>query len=169
MDLISIEKIFKKLSEANVRYVVVGGLAVVAHGYLRFTADIDIFIDLESGNVAKAIQVFSDLGYQPRAPVPITDFNDEEIRTFWIQTKNLKVFSLWNPDQLATEVDIFVEAPMDYCEAEKNSSIFEAGSGLNMRVIGLEDLIHLKLTAGRRKDIDDVENLRKLKAVRDEE
>ncbi len=169
MDLFSLEKIFKNLNEASVRYLVVGGLAVVAHGYLRFTADIDIFIDLEPDNLKKAIPVFSDLGYKPRAPVQIMDFIDPKIRTSWIKEKNLKVFSLWNPINQGTEVDIFVEPPLDFNRAEMNAKVFDSGSGLKIHVIGLEDLIQMKLMAGRRKDLDDVENLNKLKAARDEE
>jgi hypothetical protein len=46
--------IFRALAEARVRYLVVGGLAVVAHGYVRFTADVDLVLDLESGNVERA-------------------------------------------------------------------------------------------------------------------
>ena len=169
MDLTSIEEIFRNLNEANVRYLVVGGLAVVAHGYVRFTADVDIFIDLEPRNVTKAVQVFSDLGYQPRAPVPIVDFIDAETRNSWVRDKNLKVFSLWNPNKSVTEVDLFVEAPMDFNEAAKKSKVFDAGSDLMIHVIGLDDLIHLKLEAGRRKDIDDVENLRNLRDARYDE
>lgn len=78
------------------------------------------------------------------------------------------VFSLWNPAQPGTEVDIFVEPPLNFEEAEKRSEIFEAGPNLKMCVVGLEDLVQLKLAAGRRKDLDDVENLRKLKAARNE-
>jgi predicted nucleotidyltransferase len=168
LDKTSLETIFKRLEEETVRYVVVGGLAVVAHGYLCFTADVDIFLDLEPGNLKKAVSVFSNLGYQPRVPVALHDFISYKARASWIKEKNLRVFSLWNPKEPATKVDLFVEAPMDFDEAEKNSLLFDAGSGIKIRVIGLEDLIRMKLAAGRRRDIDDVENLRKLGAARDE-
>ena len=42
------EPVFLALNEAGVRYVIVGGLAVVLHGYPRFTADLDIVLDLEA-------------------------------------------------------------------------------------------------------------------------
>lgn len=37
--------VFKKLSRRGVKYLVVGGVAVVLHGYTRFTADLDLIID----------------------------------------------------------------------------------------------------------------------------
>jgi hypothetical protein len=57
-----------------VRYLIVGGLAVVAHGYVRFTADFDVVLDLEAENVQRALGVFKSLGYVPRVPVPIEQF-----------------------------------------------------------------------------------------------
>jgi len=39
--------LFKALNDAKVQYVIVGGLATVLHGYARFTADIDLVINLE--------------------------------------------------------------------------------------------------------------------------
>lgn len=40
----SIESLFGALNAANARYLVAGGLAVVAHGLVRFTADVDLFV-----------------------------------------------------------------------------------------------------------------------------
>jgi hypothetical protein len=49
MKLSSFEAIVGALNEAGVRYLVVGGIAVNAHGYLRVTNDVDIVIRLEQG------------------------------------------------------------------------------------------------------------------------
>ncbi|MDQ3031572.1 MAG: hypothetical protein M3Y87_04085 [Myxococcota bacterium] len=51
----SFEPIFRAPDEAGARYVVVGGLAVVLHGYARLTADIDLVVDLAPGEAIKAI------------------------------------------------------------------------------------------------------------------
>lgn len=37
---------FKALNDANVKYVVVGGVATVLHGYARLTMDVDLITDL---------------------------------------------------------------------------------------------------------------------------
>ena len=51
-----IEPLFKTLNDAGIRYVVVGGLAVVLHGYARMTVDVDLILDLEAGPAMKAIE-----------------------------------------------------------------------------------------------------------------
>jgi hypothetical protein len=43
------EPIFAALAERGVRFVVVGGVAVVLHGHSRSTVDLDLVIDPESG------------------------------------------------------------------------------------------------------------------------
>ena len=45
------EPIFAALENGTVRYVVVGGMATVLHGYARLTADVDIIVDQEDGNL----------------------------------------------------------------------------------------------------------------------
>ncbi len=47
MKVDDIRTILRALNDADVRYLIVGGLAVVAHGYVRFTQDIDLVIQLE--------------------------------------------------------------------------------------------------------------------------
>ena len=61
MKLKNIENIFKSLNEADVRYLLAGGLAVVAHGYVRFTADIDIILGMDEKNLKNAMQVLDSL------------------------------------------------------------------------------------------------------------
>ncbi|MGH3849480.1 MAG: hypothetical protein ACRDRT_07245 [Pseudonocardiaceae bacterium] len=49
------EGVFAALADAGVRYVVVGGVATVLHGFARFTADLDIAIDLTADQPSAAI------------------------------------------------------------------------------------------------------------------
>ena len=58
----SIITIVRALNKSGVRYLIVGGLAVVAHGYLRFTADLDLMLDLETANVNRCIDALKTLG-----------------------------------------------------------------------------------------------------------
>lgn len=159
MERLALERIFTGLADARVDYLVVGGLAVVAHGYVRFTADVDLFIQLEKTNLIKAMTVFQDLGYIPRAPVDIMDFVEPEARAKWLDTKNLKVFSLWNPQVPSTEIDVFVEEPFDFEMVKKRAVAFDFGYNIHVPVIGLPDLILMKKTANRPKDRDDIKQL----------
>ena len=69
--------LFKALNDNNVQYIIVGGLATVLHGYARFTADVDLVINLNQEEAEKAINVISSLGLKPRAPVDPMQFTDE--------------------------------------------------------------------------------------------
>ena len=56
MERRSVESLVRALNEAGVRYLIVGGLAVVAHGHARFTGDVDLVVDLEADNARRASQ-----------------------------------------------------------------------------------------------------------------
>ncbi|MDD5308708.1 MAG: hypothetical protein PHU25_15430 [Deltaproteobacteria bacterium] len=159
----SIEEIVKALNGGGVRYLVAGGLAVVAHGYVRFTADLDIILDMDEANLRRAARALSSLGYRPRAPVPLDAFADAKERERWVAEKGLTVFSLWSPQHAATEVDLFVRQPFeDFDKAYAAASRFEIAPGVTMTVVGLDDLFRLKVEAGRPRDAEDIERLQRL-------
>ena len=56
MKLASFEAIVRALSEAGVRYLIAGGLAVNAHGYLRFTKDADFVVQVIPDNIKRAFR-----------------------------------------------------------------------------------------------------------------
>jgi hypothetical protein len=82
-----LSEIFRALDDADVRYLVVGGVAVVLHGHPRFTADLDLVLDLTPTNASAAIETLQRLDYRPRAPVPAEDFAKEEVRRKWRDEK----------------------------------------------------------------------------------
>jgi predicted nucleotidyltransferase len=159
----TLSALFKALKEADVRYMVAGGLAVVAHGYLRFTADIDLFLDMNPKNLEVAVGVFQTFGYRPRPPVRLEEFPDPKKREGWMKEKGLTVFSLWSPDHPATEIDLFVEEPIAFQEAEKRCKQVKVTEGVEACIMGLDDLITLKKRAGRPQDLQDIEKLNALR------
>jgi hypothetical protein len=155
-------RIFDALEKASVRYLVVGGVAVVLHGHLRVTADVDLVVGLESENVKTALRALSALGFRPRAPVLLEQFADAAVRRSWVEDKGLVVFSLWNPATPGTEIDIFVEEPFDF-DAVYQRAVKAEIEGVHVTVVSIDDLIALKRAAGRDKDQDDVRALLSLK------
>lgn len=162
MKLSSIEAIVQSLENANVRYLIAGGLAVVAHGYGRVTFDVDLVIQLNTGNVRKAMQALRMLGYRPFIPVAADDFADPGIRQTWIQEKNMVVFQLHSEQHSETRIDIFVTEPFDFDEEYDQALIAEMLPGLNTRFVRYETLIRMKETAGREKDKEDIRQLKLL-------
>ena len=152
-----------ELNAADVRYLVAGGLAVVAHGYVRFTADVDLILDLESSNLTRAIAALERLGYRPRAPVAFQQFADPDKRAEWRREKGLTVFSLYSSDHALTEVDLFVEPMIDFERAYNDAVRTEVAPGVPATFIGFRDLVRLKQQAGRPQDILDIEKLTSIK------
>ena len=74
------QPVFDALARADVRYAVVGGVAVL-HGHPRMTADLDIAVDLAPEAAAQSIAALTDLGLRPRVPVDASDFADPVART----------------------------------------------------------------------------------------
>jgi predicted nucleotidyltransferase len=157
-----IEWLLMQLAEAGVRYLVVGGVAVVLQGYLRTTADLDLVVDLEPRNLAVAVAVLERLGFHPRPPVALRAFADADERTRWIDEENLQVFSLWHPEMPGFEVDLFVKMPFVFDEAFARASVARLGNS-DVTVASIDDLIAMKQEAGRPRDLEDIHALLALK------
>lgn len=158
-----VQKIVEALNAAGVRYVFVGGLAVIAHGYLRTTQDVDLIIDLDQKNLSAGLHALEELGYQPRLPVSLEQFVNPEIRRSWIREKNMLVFPLWQPSlAYGMTVDIFVECPFDFNEEYDRALWMEFKAGEKAPFVGLERLIQMKKEAARPKDLADIDQLRKV-------
>ena len=159
MERRSVEALVRGLNDGGVRYLIVGGLAVAAHGVLRFTVDVDIVLDFDPQNLRRATKALGALGYRPRAPVPLEQFCDEAARQSWVREKGLTVFSLFSPEHGATEVDLFVEPPFDFDAAYARATRIDIASGVSATFVGRDDLIQMKRLAGRQQDLEDVRRL----------
>jgi len=153
--------VFRALDAAGVRYVVVGGLAVVLHGHPRLTVDLDVVVDLAPEPAAHAIGVLSSLGLLPRLPVPASAFADPDLRGGWVRERNLQVFSLYDPADPFREVDVFATEPLPFEDLFAASKVLTVDS-TSIRVASLEHLIAMKRAVGRPQDIEDVRALERL-------
>lgn len=153
--------IFHALNQAKIRYVVVGGLATVLHGYGRLTADIDLIIDLDHDEAEKTINVFVELGLEPRIPVSALDFADADKRKSWNEEKNMQVFSLWNPDDALISVDLFVDNPIEFESLWSRAETADIG-GETIKIASIPDLIELKRISNRPQDQEDIKQLEQI-------
>jgi hypothetical protein len=152
------QPVFAALEAREARYVVVGGFAVVLHGFARLTADIDMIVDLDPSHCRRVMESLLAAGLVPRSPVDAFDFCDEGIRRTWIVEKGMRVFSLWAPKNPMLEVDLFVESPMPFADLWARSTRVSAGD-LCVRIASLKDLVALKRAANRPVDQEDIEAL----------
>ncbi len=152
------EDTIKELNDAGVRYVVVGGLAVVLHGHIRSTVDLDLVVDLTPAEATKAMEALTSLGFVPSAPVDAFDFANPEKRRRWIEEKGMLVFHMRDPRDDFRRVDLFVEEPVDFGLLSSRAQIIRLND-TPVTVASIPDLIWMKRKAGRPIDLTDIEVL----------
>lgn len=156
--------LFALLAAAQVRFVLVGGLALVLHGLDRLTADVDLVIDLSAESARAAVQALTAAGYRPLAPVDPMALADLEQRREWQSTRNMQVFSFWDSSNTRPTVDIMLSPEVPFEDLWAAASVMNIG-GHEVRVASIEHLIRMKAAAGRPQDLADIERLRaKLKS-----
>jgi predicted nucleotidyltransferase len=163
MDRKNIEAVFRALNDSGARYLVVGGLAVIAHGFLRVTKDLDLVLDFEPANVLKAVEALESLGFQPLVPVPFRAFADAENRRSWREDKNARVFQIWSDRFPTVRIDLFLDSPFDFGPAWQGAIRNEILPGLVVPFVGLEILLAMKREAGRPQDHIDIAQLERLR------
>lgn len=159
------EPVLQALNEAGVRYVIVGGVAVVLQGHARLTADLDLAVDLSPGEAGRAIDALVGMGLQPTAPVDPTEFAHAATRERWISEKGMLVFSLRDPTDPMRQVDLFTRNPLPFEDLWSRSDVVSI-EGLEVRVASISDLIEMKRLAGRPLDRHDIEQLERIERLR---
>jgi hypothetical protein len=155
------EELFNALEEQHIRYLVVGGVAVVLHGFVRATADLDLMVALDPENLKAFIALMKDKGYKPKVPVPIEDFLQLKKRQSWKKEKGMLVFSLFHPKKTEELIDVFVDEPIPFAEAYGRRVSIPLGKQ-QISVASKDDLIKLKQQAGRAQDLQDIQALEDL-------
>jgi len=160
MKVASFEAIVRALNDSQVRFIVVGGIAVASHGYLRQTKDVDLVIELQHGNVIRGLLALQTLGYFPRVPVTPEQFADTGLRESWIRDKRLIVLNLFSDAHPQTPVDIFAREPFVFSTEHEAALVDEVTHGVPVRIVSLPTLLRMKAEAGRPEDLLDIEQLK---------
>ena len=152
-------QIFQALSDAEIRYLVVGGVAVNLHGYRRFTGDIDILLALDEKNLEKMTTLMHEMGYVERLPVALKSLSDRRQVERWVEKKGMTAYSFLSGDQSRINIDILADASLRYSDFASRMVVVDMEEGLHVPVIALDDLLAMKREAGRDQDIVDVKKL----------
>lgn len=152
------KKVFTELNKQKVKYIVVGGVAVNMYGYPRFTGDLDILLLLEEKNLKKMDKAMKKLKYTERLPVSLLELKDKKKVRKWLKEKNLKAFSFIPQTDNPLQIDIITEESLKFGNFARNKIIGKI-SDVPIPLIHINDLIKMKKTANRQKDIDDLETL----------
>ena len=135
------------LNKQQVKYVLVGGMAVILHGYVRTTGDMDVWVEKTAENYANVVKAFGRFG------MPIYNMTKENFLS--------KEFDVWSFGREPVRIDMMTEVKgLDFESTFEKSQIYEE-EGLDIRFLHLNSLIEAKKASGRYKDIDDIEQLGK--------
>ncbi len=150
------------LADGRVDFIVIGGLAVIAHGYARTTDDIDIVPGPDRENLARLAAVLKRLDYRIHG---VDEFEADEL--VHPDLENLLAGRSW---VLATQyggLDILQnpEPDLDY-ESLRRRAFIDTVFGHRVQFCGYDDLVAMKEAAGRPGDLKDLQRLR---ALRDNE
>jgi predicted nucleotidyltransferase len=159
--MIPFERVFRLLNEHDIRYVIIGGIAVILHGSPRLTADLDIIIDLDPVEARRAIEVLQRAGFVPEIPVDIRQFADENVRRGWVADKNMKALSLHDGEMPPTVIDILAESPIAFEDLFRRAKRVSLND-ITLHVASIPDLIALKRLSGRAEDLRDIAELEKI-------
>jgi len=166
--LAAFDAVAKALDAAQVRYLVAGGLAVNAHGYVRLTMDIDLVIALDAANIRQAFQALAGIGYRPTVPIDADAFARPEQRQRWREGKGMQVLNFQSDAFPGTSVDVFVYEPFDLAEEYDIALCGELLPGIYVRFVSIPTLIRMKQAAARPRDLDDIQHLKWLQENPDE-
>lgn len=168
MKLAAFEEVAKALDAAGVRYIVAGGLAVNAHGYVRLTVDIDLVIALDANNIRQTFGALAGIGYRPTVPIEADAFARPDQRQSWREEKGMEVLGFHNDVFPGTIVDVFVYEPFDFSQEYDIAMRGELLPGIEVRFVSIPTLIRMKQAAGRPRDLDDIQHLEWLQENPDE-
>lgn len=163
MKVFSLEQVAEALNAAGVPFILVGGLAVNAHGYGRATADLDLVVRLTPEHIRAAFAALASLSYAPRVPVTADGFADPVQRQRWVADKGMQVLNFHSDRHRETPVDIFVQEPFDFDYEYGRAVVEHVAEGVPVRIVSLDTLLQMKAAAGRPQDLADIAELRSMR------
>jgi predicted nucleotidyltransferase len=160
MDALDPEPLLRFLHERGVQHIVIGGVAVAAHGYRRPSNDLDIVPDSNHENLARLAQALIAINARP---AELGDFDLDEMPADATSLEDLALGGNFRLDTDLGALDVMqwisgVDVDDLYHELGREALRFEL-DGLPVRYCGLHHLRAMKAAAGRPRDLDDLQHL----------
>ena len=133
------------LNKNDVAYVLVGGMAVILHGYVRGTGDMDIWVNPTTDNYKRLVRSFHEFG------MPVFDMTEENFTG--------DKFDVWSFGIPPVKIEIMTAVKgLVFAETFEMAQYYN-DNGLPVRFVHINHLIQAKKASGRYKDLDDIEQL----------
>ncbi|MGV3616999.1 MAG: nucleotidyl transferase AbiEii/AbiGii toxin family protein [Fimbriimonas sp.] len=133
------------LDDVGLRYAIIGGLAVILRGHDRATQDVDAVALGVDQRLEAFVSAANERGLTLRIPdgIPFAKAN--------------RVILLEAPD--GTGIDVSMGMLPFEEDLTHRATRLEVGAGITVPVASVEDLVIMKLIAGRKRDHEDVDSL----------
>jgi hypothetical protein len=128
----------RAMRERKLRWYVFGAQAVLAYGRPRFTADVDVTVDLAAGDATHLVETLAQHGFTLRFPL----------------SDGARLFPMSHAPT-SIPLDLVIAGPGLDQEFLDRAVPIDVG-GVEVPVISVADLVAIKVLAGRRKDLEDV-------------
>jgi predicted nucleotidyltransferase len=155
----TLDRMLEELARREIRFVLVGGVAALAHGSAYLTSDLDICYDAADDNLFKLLELLREWEAYPRGWEP---------GLHWIlDVKTFRTTPLLTLRTREGDLDLLdrVDGVGDYAACLATADPLSLG-GNEVRVLSLDALISAKRAAGRRKDREHVIELEALRALK---
>lgn len=152
------ERLLEVLADSGLEFVVIGGVAAIAHGATTATQDLDIAMDLDARRVQRLLEAL--------APFRPVHFTRPDLPLKAANAEALSKFRLLLVDTELGRLDILSEVEPFGGVAEVPAVRLNLLPGREFSVIGLDALIEVKAHVGRGKDKILEEELRAVRARR---
>jgi predicted nucleotidyltransferase len=147
------QEILRVLAAHSVEFVVIGGVAVQAHGYIRWTKDLDVIVRPTALNFSRLSEALGELEAERRGSGTLKLTDPHQLR----RAPLVPVMTAAGPLDVVN-VEHVRGAPRSYDALREAALVIEL-SGSEVAVAGLSDLIRMKRAAGREHDLADIEAL----------
>jgi hypothetical protein len=160
MDALDPEPLLRFLHERSVEYILIGGVAVAAHGYRRPSKDLDIVPAPSAGNLGRLAEALRTLNARP---AELGDFAPSEMPADATRVEDLALGGNFRLETDLGALDVMqwisgVEGDELYAELAREALTFRLDE-VPVRYCGLAHLRAMKRAAGRPRDLDDLAHL----------
>lgn len=139
-----LKDLLRLLTAKQVRYLLVGGYAVAAHGHNRTTADFDLWVARDEKNADRLVDALEEFGAE--APnLSATMF-----------TKENKIVRFGNPPLMVEIHTTLSGVTFESCWRDREKTVLD---GVSVNLISFKKLLANKKASGRLKDLADLESL----------
>lgn len=137
----------RAINNQQVEYILVGGMAVILHGYVRTTGDMDIWVKQTKENYQKIVKAFIEFR------MPVFDMTEERFLS--------DQYDVWMFGVEPVKIELMTAVKgLNFDEAYSLSQVYTEDD-IPVRFLHINSLLAAKKAAGRFKDLDDIQKLKK--------